>query len=205
MKNIIDILAEIGIEVPEETAGTLNKAVAENYKTISEFEKRISKLETERDALQERADAAESTLKGYEGKDEKFQSEINEWKAKAEKAENEFAAKLAERDFNDALRSELDKVKFTSGAARKSFEADVKAAGLTLSGGQIMGFSDVLEKAKANDPDAFAPDPSAQKKPTFAVPNQNPANGEVTKQTILAIKDRKERRRMIAEHQELFS
>ena len=41
MKNIIDILKGLGIEVPEDKASDLNKEVAENYKTVAEFDKKV--------------------------------------------------------------------------------------------------------------------------------------------------------------------
>ena len=40
MQNIIEILKSNGIEVPEDKVSTINKAVAENYKTVSEVEQR---------------------------------------------------------------------------------------------------------------------------------------------------------------------
>ena len=57
MKNIETILADIGITIPEGKAAGLRKAVAENYKTVSEFTK-----------LQERRDALDTSLKDVQGK-----------------------------------------------------------------------------------------------------------------------------------------
>ena len=59
MQNIIEILKSNGIEVPEDKVATINKAVAENYKTVSEVEKKTSKLESERDSWKDRAETAE--------------------------------------------------------------------------------------------------------------------------------------------------
>ena len=58
MQNIIEILKSNGIDVPEDKVATINKAVAENYKTVSEVEKKTSKLESERDSWKERAETA---------------------------------------------------------------------------------------------------------------------------------------------------
>ena len=82
MKNIIDILKGLGIEVPEDKASDLNKEVAENYKTVAEFDKKVDKMQKEIDSVTERADKAEETLKAFEGKDfDEITSDRDKWKA----------------------------------------------------------------------------------------------------------------------------
>ena len=89
MQNIIEILKANGIEVPEDKVATINKAVSENYKTISEVEKKTSKLESERDSWKDRAETAEETLKGFEGKDlNAMQKEIDNLKQQLKMYEN---------------------------------------------------------------------------------------------------------------------
>ena len=46
MKNINEILKELGITVPEDKTAELQKLVAENYKTVAEFDKKVGRLET---------------------------------------------------------------------------------------------------------------------------------------------------------------
>lgn len=48
MKNINEILKDLGIEVPEDKTAELQKLVAENYKTVAEFDKKVGRVETER-------------------------------------------------------------------------------------------------------------------------------------------------------------
>ncbi len=50
MKNIIEILKGLGIDVPEDKTAELNRLVSENYKTVAEFDKKVGKAETEQDA-----------------------------------------------------------------------------------------------------------------------------------------------------------
>ena len=69
MKNINEILKDLGITVPEDKAAELQKLVAENYKTVAEFDKKVGRLETERDGLQSQLDTAAETLKKFEGID----------------------------------------------------------------------------------------------------------------------------------------
>ena len=137
MKNIEEILASLGITVPEDKATELTKLVAENYKTISEHEKRVQALEGERDGFKEKYETAQKTISGFE-----------EMEAEHKKA-------LHERDFSDALKNEIANIKFSSEAAKKSIMAEVQAAGLTLVDGKIMGFNDFIANCKAKDASAF--------------------------------------------------
>ena len=164
MKNMIDICKEFGLEVPVDKVADFNKAVAENYKTVADYNKQVDKLTKEK----ERADTAEETLKSFEGIDPaEIQKELNSWKEKAENAEKEYSQKLEQRDFDDVLKTTLDGLKFTSAAARKAVEADIRAAGLKLRNGAIMGLNDVLEQIKKDDASAFADDTPA---PYFTKP-----------------------------------
>lgn len=210
MKNMIDICKEFGLEIPADKVADFNKAVAENYKTIAEHDKKVSKLQSDLDAQRTRADTAEETLKGFEGIDPaKIQSELDGWKQKAENAEKEYNQKLEQRDFDDALKTALDGMKFTSTAARKAVEADIRAAGLKMRNGSIMGLNDVIEQIKKDDASAFV-DEHQQNLETnrarFTQP-QNRSNGNpttLTKQDIMKIKDPVERQRLIGQNMGLF-
>lgn len=156
MKNIEEILASLGITVPEDKAAELTKLVAENYKTISEHEKRVQALEGERDGFKEKYETAQKTISGFEEMDiDGVQKELGEYKKKVEEMEAEHKKALYERDFSDALKNEISNIKFSSEAAKKSIMAEVQAAGLTLVDGKIMGFNDFISNCKAKDASAF--------------------------------------------------
>ena len=155
MQNIIEILKSNGIEVPEDKVSTINKAVAENYKTVSEVEKKTSKLESERDSWKDRAETAEETLKGFEGKNfDEITKERDEWKKKAEDAEKEYSAKEAEREKQELLKEAFAEIEFTSESAKKAIMAQI-AEGVSVKNGKLIGFNDLLEDAKKNDASAF--------------------------------------------------
>lgn len=169
MKNMIDICKDFGIEIPAEKHADFLKAVNGEYKTVAEHNKVLDKLT----AATQRAETAEETLKGFEGIDPtKINDEIANWKKKAEEAEANAQKQIEERDFNDALKSELDGLKFSSSAARKAVEAEIKAAGLKRKDGKILGLSDLIEQIKARDASAFVDEknPPAQ----FAQPGGTP-------------------------------
>lgn len=157
MQKLIETLRNFGIEVPEDKISEVKKAISENYKHIGEVSKATGKLEAERDNWKQRAETAEETLKSFEGIDPaKLNDEIATWKKKAEEAEQNAQKRLEERDFNDALKAELDGIEFTSAAARKAVEAEIRGAGLKLGkSGKILGLSDMLEQMRADDASAF--------------------------------------------------
>ncbi len=155
MQNIIEILKANGIEVPEDKVATINKAVSENYKTVSEVEKKTSKLETERDSWKKRAETAEETLKGFDGKNfDEITKERDEWKKKAEDAEKDYSTKMAEHEKQELLKEAFAKIEFTSESAKKAIMAQI-AEGVTVKNGKLIGFNDLLEDAKKSDASAF--------------------------------------------------
>ncbi len=155
MQNIIEICKEFGLEIPADKQADFNKKVAENYKTVSEFNKKTGTLEQERDTWKEKAESAETTLKGFEGKDfETITKERDEWKKKAEDAEKEYAAKESARQKEELLKEAFAEVEFTSEAAKKSIVAQI-SEGVTVKDGKLIGFNDLLEDAKKNDASAF--------------------------------------------------
>ena len=210
MQNIIEILKSNGIEVPEDKVATINKAVAENYKTVSEVEKKTYKLESERDSWKERAETAEETLKGFEGKDfDTITRERDEWKKKAEDAEKEYSAKEAEREKQELLKEAFADIEFTSTAAKNAIMAQI-AENVSVKNGKLIGFNDLLEDAKKNDASAFVNKEQQsleQNKARFTQPMNNQNGGGVatmTRKDIEAIKDTRERQRAIAENAHLY-
>lgn len=209
MQNIEAILTELGIEVPADKKENLTKKVAENYITKAEHEKKLGKVETDRDTWKEKAETAETTLKGFEGVDlDTMQRELSDWKKKAEDAEKDAQAKLYERDFADALKTEFEGIKFSSEAAKRAIMAEVKDAGLKLKDGKILGLNDLITQMKEKDASAFVDDEqikAQQNAARFTQPigKQN-QGGNMTKEQIEAIKDTSERQAAIANNLHLF-
>ena len=115
MKNILTILKELGIEVPKEKESELDKAVAENYKTVSDYENQKEKL-----------DAANETIKANDTAMNELKKQLEEFKdvdvtalnkrisdLESEKAniQKDYDAKIADRDFNDLVKESIAAVK----------------------------------------------------------------------------------------------
>ena len=209
MQKLIETLGSFGIEIPEDKQADVKKALSEHYKNAGEVSKTLSKVEGERDNWKSRAETAEATLKKFDGIDpDNIKTELDTWKQKAADAEKDFNDKIYERDFADALKSALEDVKFSSEAAKKAVMADIKAAGLKLKDGKILGLNALLEQMKKDDASAFVDDDQqaalqSQARFTTGITHNNKP-GKMTKADIMNIKDAGERQAAIASNMSLF-
>lgn len=190
------------------TEEQISFVMAENGKDLKKLQKENDNLSADRDTWKEKAEAAETTLKSFEGVDlETMQREISDWKQKATEAEKNAQAQLYERDFSDALKTEFEGIKFSSEAAKRAIMAEVKEAGLKLKDGKILGLNDLLSQMKEKDASAFVDDAQQQAKQNmarFTAPKKTNSSGTMSKDEIMAIKDRGERRTAIAQNMHLF-
>ena len=102
MKNIIEIMKEFGIEIPEDKQKDFEKKVLENYKTVSDYDVQTKKLE-----------AAEGKVNHHDGDVdvEKLNGDIDKLRKKLEDKDKELAGQLAERDFMDAVKESIHAAK----------------------------------------------------------------------------------------------
>lgn len=190
------------------TEEQISFVMAENGKDLKKLQKENDNLSADRDTWKEKAEAAETTLKGFEGVDlETMQKELSDWKQKATEAEKKAQEQLYERDFSDALKTEFEGIKFSSEAAKRAIMAEVKEAGLKLKDGKILGLNDLLSQMKEKDASAFVDDAQQQVQQNmarFTAPKKTNSSGTMSKDEIMAIKDRGERRTAIAQNMHLF-
>lgn len=100
MKNIYDILKDFGMEVPEDKKADFDKAWKENYRTKSDYDK----VAGQRDDYKTSLDTVNAKLKEFEGVDvEDLKGQIVKLQGDLRKKDDEYAAKEAERDFNNSL------------------------------------------------------------------------------------------------------
>ena len=182
------------------TEEQISFVMAENGKDLKKLQKENDNLSADRDTWKEKAEAAETTLKGFEGVDLE--------KQKATEAEKSAQAQLYERDFADALKTEFEGIKFSSEAAKRAIMAEVKEAGLKLKDGKILGLNDLIGQMKEKDASAFVDDAQQQVQQNmarFTAPiKANSGNGAMSKAEIMKIKDPGERQAAIAQNLSLF-
>lgn len=207
MQKLIETLKEFGIEIPADKQAEVKKALSEHYKNAAEHEKTVKKLETERDNWKAKAETAEETLKSFEGIDPaEIQKELDGWKQKAEEAERKAQEQIYERDFADAMKTALDGMKFTSEAAKRDVMSQIKAAGLKLKDGTILGLNDLIEQIRKNDASAFANEDEEKLKSgmaRFTKPNK-PGGAAVTEREKFAAMSLDERMKLKASDPELY-
>ena len=125
----------------------VQKVFAMNGTDMNDLKQQVTTLTTERDAARSQLGEANKKLEGYDP----------EWRAKAEKAENDAKEQVAALQNDFAAQTAISAVKFSSESAKKAFLSDLKAKNLPLQEGKLLGFDDYLANYKKNDPGAFAP------------------------------------------------
>ncbi len=126
----------------------VQKVFAMNGTELNDLKQQVTTLTTERDAARTQLGEANKKLEGYDP----------EWRAKAEKAENDAKEQVAALQNDFAAQTAISAVKFSSESAKKAFLSDLKAKNLPLQEGKLLGFDDYLANYKKNDPGAFAPE-----------------------------------------------
>lgn len=134
----------------------VQKVFAMNGAEMNDLKQQVATLTTERNTARTHLGEANKKLEGYDP----------EWRSKAEKAENDAKAQVAELQHDFAAERAVSGVQFSSDSAKRAFLSDLKAKKLPLQEGKLLGFDDYLKSYKESDPGAFAPEKAA---PTVTV------------------------------------
>lgn len=108
MKNIFEIMKEYGLEVEEDKKKDFEKAVLENYKTVSDYETQSEKLKTAEGKV---TTLTESLDKFKDVDVEELNNTIATLKTDLANKDQELKNKIADRDFNDLLKDSIASVK----------------------------------------------------------------------------------------------
>lgn len=133
-----------GVKLPK---AAIDAIMAENGKDINEAKAPIAGLTTERDTYKTQLDEANKKLVGYDP----------EWKTKAEQADKDAKAKIAEIQMDMLIKNALGGIEFTSSFSADGIAEKVKAAGLKASedGKSLLGLDDLMKNLRTQYPDAF--------------------------------------------------
>ncbi len=209
MQELIETLASFGVTIPEDKKADIKSALSKHYKNNLEVTKTLGKIEADRDKWKAQAEEATKTLKTFEGIDPtEIKGELEEWKKKAAEAETNAQKQIYERDFADALKTEMEAYKFTSEAAKRDVMGQIKAAELKLKDGKILGLTDLVNQIKEADASAFVDEDQRkleEGKARFTQKNTSKHTGTMSRNDIMAIKDPSERQAAIAENMALFT
>ena len=201
MKNIHTILSEIGVTIPEDKKADFDKAVAENYKTVAEVEKKVNRLTDDLAAEKKRADTAVETLKGFEGKDfDAITRERDKWKKDYEDTVAAHQKEQEEREFNSILETAITDAK---GKNAKAITALLDMDKLRSSRNQEKDIKAALDAMRTESGYLFDDNGGD---PQFTAPSGNGGKPgkPMTRDEIMQIPDRAERRSIMAKNQHLF-
>lgn len=197
MDNIFDILTEYGVEIPADKKKDFEKAVLENYKTVSEVTNLQSKLDTLQkqydEEIKKRDDDLSSLQEQLKNADvdatkvKELNDKIASMKEENEKATKTYEQQLETQRYEFAIKERANGLNFSSGSAKKTFIADAIAKGMKLDGDNVLGFDDFVEAYKKEDAAAFSESEEENTKPHFTVPTGNQTGEDETKPSIPAI------------------
>lgn len=154
MKNIYEILKEIGVEVPEDKKSNFDEAMKANYKTVAEVEK----ITTARDNYKSQLETAQTALKEFDGVDVKdLQGKIEILNNDLKNKETEYQNKIADMEFNSALDSAIEKSGAKNAKAVKALLFDNIDA-LKSSKNQAEDIAKALEAVKSENDFMFTSD-----------------------------------------------
>ena len=190
MKNIYELLKDLGLEIPSDKKETFDKAFTDNYKTVAEVNKIQSKLDnlkSEKKTLQDQYDtdiaARDKDIEDFKkqlseagvdkGKIEELTNQLNTMQDTYNTSKTEYEKKLKDQQYEFLVREKVNGLKFTSNGAKKAFIEDVLAKNLQVENDKLLGFDDYVNAYKEEDAGAFVVEESNDPKdndpkPSFA-------------------------------------
>lgn len=149
-------------------------AKADELKKVNE---QLAARDNDLKALNEKLTAAQTDA----GKLKEAQDALTAAQAQYAADRQQWEADTAKRAYESAVRLASAGLKFSSGAARRAFEADAIAKGLPMEGDKVLGLDDYVKSYRESDPGAFAVEtPPATANPTpppTIVAGTNAGNG----------------------------
>lgn len=111
MKNIFEIMKEYGLEVPEDKKKDFEKAVLENYKTMTDYDNQTRKLDAANDTIKANDTAMkdlQDRLDGFKDVDVSgLNQRIKDLETEKTNIQKDYDAKIADRDFNDLVKESI--------------------------------------------------------------------------------------------------
>lgn len=145
MKNIYEILADFGLEIPEDKKTDFDKAWKENYRTKAEYDNAVTK----RDEYKTSLDSVNEKLKEFDGVNvEDLKGQITKLQDDLKAKDDEYAAKEADRMFNETL---AEAIKTAGGRNTKAVMALLDIDTLKASKNQSEDIKKALDGAKESD------------------------------------------------------
>ena len=163
MKNILTILADLGITLTDEQKSSINKAVSENYKTVADYDKQKDKLTNAEDKVKTLTDNLD---KFKDVNVEELSKTVTDLKEQLKKKDDDYASQIADRDFSEIVKDSIAKA---NGKNAKAIKALLDIESLKASKNQSNDVEDAIKAlAEAEDSKMLfgEPDPTVISKTT---------------------------------------
>lgn len=149
MKDFKEILKQAGITVTDEQLATVETEMKANYKPIADYNKQKEKL----DASDEKVKTLTASLDKFKDVDPTALTQaIEDLKGKLTQKDAEFAQRLADRDFDDLINTNINTLK---GKNAKAIKALLDVDALKQSKNQAEDIKTALEALQKADDSAF--------------------------------------------------
>lgn len=159
---------EIKALLPDIGQEALDAILDLNGRDIEAAKAGVTALTTERDGLQTQLEEARQTIQSYKDMDiEGIKQSAADWEAKYNTDTQKLKDDLAAVQYGHAVEAAVAGLKFSSGAARKQFVAELTSKQLKLEDGKLLGLDDFTKTYQESDPGAFMPEDD-DKTPVFS-------------------------------------
>lgn len=149
MKDFKEILKQAGITVTDEQLATVETEMKANYKPIADYNKQKEKL----DASDEKVKTLTASLDKFKDVDPTALTQTIEYlKGQLTQKDAEFAQRLADRDFDDLINTNINTLK---GKNAKAIKALLDVDALKQSKNQAEDIKTALEALQKADDSAF--------------------------------------------------
>lgn len=163
MKNISAILTELGITLTDEQKTSIDKQVAENYKTVADYDKQKDKLTNAEDKVKT---LTESLDKFKDVNVEELSKTVTDLKEQLKKKDDDYASQIADRDFSEIIK---DSIARANGKNAKAIKALLDIDTLKGSKNQSKDIEDAIKALSEAEDSKFLfgePEPTVITKTT---------------------------------------
>lgn len=184
MADIVEILKQSGVEIPEENKENFLKEFRESYKSTAE----LNKIKEKKESLESRISELNEVVDGYKKVDlEGLKKEISDWKEKYENADKEYTAKFNKQILTNAFNG----FKFSSITAKEGiFSKALSSDKIKFENDTVQGLEDFIKDMKEKDPTAFINESEETQTPKYSrsISNKSNAYGDPSKMDYNAYK-----------------
>lgn len=178
MADIVEMLKESGIEIPDDKKEAFLKEFRSSYKSAAE----LDKIREKKESLETRISELNQVVDGYKKVDlDGLKQEISSWKEKYENVDKEYSAKLNKQILTNAFNN----FKFSSNTAKEGmFLKALSSDKIKFENDSVNGLEDFIKDMKEKDPDAFIEENTEQQTPKYSrsISNKsNPTYGDPSK------------------------